>query len=441
MTEVDCNDEFNNVDPALVVQYLNESTEWLKTKRQWRAPQMCWSIHKTDKSMDRVGKATDYNFSVISHAELVDLITFSLCSDNFCWAAGSAWQRLFAIPMGGSFSAQSADLYCIWAFHLLKARSRQWGELTTSPCGFPVWKSPTGRTMALAQFRDNVLIASAGPRTASAARDVCQMLSDVWKLLVLCPCMRNPGDPCKEACMMQDLRALGVCMHRARGQGTCIAHPSAFNEHWELKLGPPLQSAWAVQDVSLANLYTSVLINALPFTRSWGALLLSCAAWINMGFLCGHSTAITLCAAHRALTRVLARTPYAVEPSRKCITFLVPNMPASKTAIAHLVCMWLQRSATWDEYNYASFHSPHSGPTVSGAVTGVQTRLDYSTAHSKPPTTRWGVRGRGGAGPDDLSFFAMCVCCSCNDFDVASSLPQLVALSMQLSHRPFAKGA
>ena len=83
---------------------------------------MCLSIHKTDKSMDRVGKATDYNFSVISHAELVDLITFSLCSDNFCWAACSAWQRLFAIPMGGSFSAQSADLYCIWAFHLTCSR-------------------------------------------------------------------------------------------------------------------------------------------------------------------------------------------------------------------------------------------------------------------------------------------------------------------------------
>ena len=275
VTEADCKDQFNNVDPALVVQYLNESTEWLKTKRQWRAPQMWWSIHKTDKSMDRVGKATDYDFSVISHAELVDLITFSLRTDNFCWAAGSAWQRLFAIPMGGSFSAQSADLYCIWAFHLLKARSRQWGELTTSASGFPIWKSPTGRTMALAQFRDNVLIASAGPRAASAARDVCHTPSDVWKLPVLCPCMQNPGDPCKEACMTQDLRALGVCMHRARGQGTCIAHPSAFNEHWGLKLGPPLQSAWAVQDVSLANLYTSVLINALPFIRSWGALLLS----------------------------------------------------------------------------------------------------------------------------------------------------------------------
>ena len=170
--------------------------------------------------------------------------------------------------MGGSFSAQSTDFYCIWAFHLLKALSRQWGERTTSPCGFPVWKSPKGRTMALVQFCHNVLIASAGPRAASAARTVCHTPSDVWKLPVLCPYMQNPGDPCKEACMTQDLRALGVCMHPARGHGTCIAHPSAFNDHWELKLGPPLQSAWAVQDVSLANLYTSVLINAVPFIRS-----------------------------------------------------------------------------------------------------------------------------------------------------------------------------
>ena len=26
-----------------------------------------------------------------------------------------------------------------------------------------------------------------------------------------------------------------------------------------------------------------------------------------------------------------------------------------------MICTWLQRSATWDEHNYASFHSPHSG--------------------------------------------------------------------------------
>ena len=141
----------------------------------------------------------------------------------------------------------------------------------------------------------------------------------------------------------------------------CIAHPSAFTDQWDLKLGPPLQSTWAVQDGSLANLYTSVLVNALPFIRSWSALLLSCTAWINMGLLCGHHPAVTLRAAHRALTCVIARTPYAVEPSRKCIAYIMPHLPAQKSTVARLVCMWLQHSAHWDKYNYASFHAPHFG--------------------------------------------------------------------------------
>ena len=121
IVEADCKDQFNNVNPKLVVQYLQDSWAWLRSKRQWRATQMCWSIHKTDRSMDRIGKASDYNFSVVSHVEIIDLLTFSLRRDNFCWAVGQAWQRLFAVPMGGLFSAQSPDLYCIWSFHLAKA--------------------------------------------------------------------------------------------------------------------------------------------------------------------------------------------------------------------------------------------------------------------------------------------------------------------------------
>eukprot|EP00670_Eutreptiella_braarudii_P020568 CAMPEP_0174369354 /NCGR_PEP_ID=MMETSP0811_2-20130205/92198_1 /TAXON_ID=73025 ORGANISM="Eutreptiella gymnastica-like, Strain CCMP1594" /NCGR_SAMPLE_ID=MMETSP0811_2 /ASSEMBLY_ACC=CAM_ASM_000667 /LENGTH=132 /DNA_ID=CAMNT_0015513715 /DNA_START=196 /DNA_END=594 /DNA_ORIENTATION=- len=132
--------------------------------------------------------------------------------------------------------------------------------------------------MALAQFRDNIIIAFAGPLEMTAVRDICHTLSDVWKLPVLCPCMKHLGDPCTETCMGQELRALGICMHRTQGQGTCIADRSAFALDWELKLGSPLQSAGAVQDAALANLSTSVMITCLPFIRSWGGLLLSCMA-------------------------------------------------------------------------------------------------------------------------------------------------------------------
>ena len=101
---------------------------------------------------------------------------------------------------------------------------------------------------------------------------------------------------CTSLCMSQDLQALGICMHRAHGQGSCVAHPSAFTAQWTLKLGPPLHLAWAVQDVNLGNLYTSVVTNSLPFIRSYGDLLMSCAAWITMGLLCGHSaTCYTAC--------------------------------------------------------------------------------------------------------------------------------------------------
>ena len=186
---------------ALVVKYFNESTQWLKLIHRWRATQMCWSVQKTDKSIDRVGKGNDYNFSVIRHMDLVDLVTFSLRDDNFCWVVGSASQRLFAIPMGGSFSAQLGDLHRIWSFHLLKARPRQWGTLATSPEGYPMWTPPTGCIMALAQFPCNIMVAYVGSRATSTTRDVCNTLRDVWNLPVLCPYMQKLGDPCREICM------------------------------------------------------------------------------------------------------------------------------------------------------------------------------------------------------------------------------------------------
>ena len=131
-----------------------------------------------------------------------------------------------------------------------------------------------------------------------------------------------------------------VCIEfRGGGHVLLIHHPSVFTAQWELKLGPPLQSAWAVQDTALANVYTSVLVNCLPFIRSWGALLLSCTAWMNMGLLCGHSGLVTLRAAHRALTRVIAQTPHDVLACRKCIAFIMPHLPTKSNG--HPSCMYL----------------------------------------------------------------------------------------------------
>ena len=64
-----------------------------------------------------------------------------------------------------------------------------------------------------------------------------------------------------------------------------------------------------------------------------------------MGLLCGHRVPLTLRAAHRALTRVIARTHYDVEPSQKCNTFFMLHLPASKSEDVVLICWWLQRCA------------------------------------------------------------------------------------------------
>ena len=60
----------------------------------------------------------------------------------------------------------------------------------------------------------------------TVVRDVCHTLIDIWNLPILCPCMKHPGDRCAETCMGQELHALLICMHKAQGQGTCVAHPS-----------------------------------------------------------------------------------------------------------------------------------------------------------------------------------------------------------------------
>ena len=114
----------------------------------------------------------------------------------------------------------------------------------------------------------------------------------------------------------------------------------------------------------MATLYTSVLVNSLPFLSSWGGLLISCATWMCLGLLSGHSPAVSLRVAHRALIRIVARTTYAIEPNKKCLAFLIRHLPAPKYGVAHLICCWLQRNTHWDNYRYASFQANHSGEHI-----------------------------------------------------------------------------
>ena len=142
-----------------------------------------WGVPPPPPPWDKAGKAASSAFWHISHDELIQLVQFSLTEDNYVLCAGQLWQRTDAIPMGGSFSAECADLHSVWALKEAVSVMRKFGDLVqTVPV--PLWKTPAGNTVSLSQFRDNVNVACAGPSAAMEMSRVCTALSECW----VCQC-------------------------------------------------------------------------------------------------------------------------------------------------------------------------------------------------------------------------------------------------------------
>ena len=112
--EADCKEQFNHVPPSKVVSHMREAATLLKARRRWRATMLGWSIHKENRPLDRAGQAKNSTFHFITMDQFFSPVEFSLTCDNVVPAAGEPWRRVGAIPMGGPFSAQPADLHCIW---------------------------------------------------------------------------------------------------------------------------------------------------------------------------------------------------------------------------------------------------------------------------------------------------------------------------------------
>ena len=92
---------------------------------------------------------------------------------------------------------------------------------------------------------------------------------------------------------------------------------------------------------------------------------------VNMGPLCGQSVPVILRTAHRALTCVVARTPYAIALSRKCIAFIIPCVVAQKAMVASLICHWLRRQPIGLIVTMLRFMSIMLVLTPNGAVIGI----------------------------------------------------------------------
>ena len=91
--EADCKEQFNNVHPKTVIKHMWEAAAWLKQRRRWRAATFGWSIHKEHKHLDRDGEAKKSNFDFLPLDCLIELVEFSLLTNNVVVAASEPWRR------------------------------------------------------------------------------------------------------------------------------------------------------------------------------------------------------------------------------------------------------------------------------------------------------------------------------------------------------------
>ena len=135
----DCKEQFNNVHPATIIQHMCEAAAWLKQRRRLCATTLGLNVHKQNIKLDIAGQTKKSTFDFISMDALIELAWFSLLQDNKVLAAGESWRCECAIPMGGPFSTQSADLQCVRRCKTLVHLLRHMGAMSVTPSGILQW--------------------------------------------------------------------------------------------------------------------------------------------------------------------------------------------------------------------------------------------------------------------------------------------------------------
>ena len=97
---------------------------------------------------------------------------------------------------------------------------RRLGKLQFTERGNPLWLTPTGNTLSLSQFRNNVMVVARGPTAKSTMKSVTDTLTEIWDLPVLCPCITDTVHTCTEDCMTTSVTPMGITVHLHK------AHPA-----------------------------------------------------------------------------------------------------------------------------------------------------------------------------------------------------------------------
>ena len=110
----------------------------------------------------------------------MEIITFNLTQNVHVWAAGQLGHRPQCIPMGGSFSAYSADLHSAWGVYQGRHLFRELGWLEISDEGYVSWVKHHG-IVSMCQFTDRILLASTYPDFPQIRLViVCNVLQACW---------------------------------------------------------------------------------------------------------------------------------------------------------------------------------------------------------------------------------------------------------------------
>ena len=258
--------------------------------------------------------------------------------------------------MGGSFSAQSADLHCQWGVYQHRNLFRGLGELRVTDSGFIYWDTPWG-ALTLCQFRDNILLATSFPDSPSirVVQRVCDILQRCWSLRVLCPC----DDQCTHRCLQRSTVAMGFCMVCGENDThTAYAHPSSLDSTWALKLGPPLMTPCMSAPKYLQTIFTGVLSNSRQWCRTPLAQLITIAAWVQVARLSGYQPRAICKAMHAAIVRGLDTSQHEPMFAIRFLHQVIPHAPLPRCCALHHALAWVKRKAHWAGERYATWVLP-----------------------------------------------------------------------------------
>ena len=213
IAELECKDQFNNIEPGTIEEHLKADSEWLIARKWCRGKEVIWSVHHAHTKMDRAGKAFGGSFHCVIHDELVKIVSHELTNNNGCYSTGSLWARTNCIPMGGPFSAQGADLHLVWAAYTGRGKFTSLGKLEVTTKGWPVWHGRWGHT-SMCQFRDNILLATdaLARNRAGVVQTMREVLKSSWHLDVDCECISKKVHRCTSSCCNSVTKTVGVVM-------------------------------------------------------------------------------------------------------------------------------------------------------------------------------------------------------------------------------------